>query len=119
MTAPDSSACSRCGASVGPGVSFCPRCGTGIPVAVGGAGAVATAPGRARDERDAPVDALRQAALGEYEILAELGRGGMATVYLAPDLAPARKGAIKGLAPPPLNMGEGRGGGCKGEARTA
>src|SRR2546426_3537496 len=119
MTAPDSSACSRCGASVGPGVSFCPRCGTGIPVAVGGAGAVATAPGRARDERDAPVDALRQATLGEYEILAELGRGGMATVYLAHDLALDRKVAIKVLAPALLLMGEGMVERFKREARTA
>src|SRR2546428_11886337 len=100
MTAPDSSACSRCGASVGPGVSFCPRCGTGIPVAVGGAGAVATAPGRARDERDAPGDALRQAALGEYEILAELGRGGVATGHLAPGPPPRRQGGVQGQAPP-------------------
>jgi len=119
MTAPDSSACSRCGASVGPGVSFCPRCGTGIPVAVGGAGAVATAPGRTRDERDALLDALRQAALGEYEILAELGRGGMATVYLAHDLALDRKVAIKVLAPALLHMGEGMVERFKREARTA
>ena len=119
MTAPDSSACSRCGASVGPGVSFCPRCGTGIPVAVGSAGAVATAPGRARDERDALLDALRQAALGEYEVLAELGRGGMATVYLAHDLALDRKVAIKVLAPALLHMGEGMVERFKREARTA
>src|SRR6266568_326955 len=119
MTAPDSSACSRCGASVGPGVSFCPRCGTGIPVAVGGAAAVATAPGRTRDERDALLDALRQAALGEYEILAELGRGGMATVYLAHDLALDRKVAIKVLAPALLHMGEGMVERFKREARTA
>src|SRR5881398_1933000 len=119
MTAPDSSACSRCGASVGPGVAFCPRCGTGIPVAVGSAGAVATAPGRARDERDALLDALRQAALGEYEVLAELGRGGMATVYLAHDLALDRKVAIKVLAPALLLMGEGMVERFKREARTA
>src|SRR6184192_4235585 len=119
MTAPDSSACSRCGASVGPGVAFCPRCGTGIPVAVGSAGAVATAPGRARDERDALLDALRQAALGEYEVLAELGRGGMATVYLAHDLALDRKVAIKVLAPALLHMGEGMVERFKREARTA
>src|SRR6058998_2451121 len=119
MTAPDSSACSRCGASVGPGVAFCPRCGTGIPVAVGSAGAVATAPGRARDERDALLDALRQAALGEYEVLAEVGRGGMATVYLAHDLALDRKVAIKVLAPALLAMGEGMVERFKREARTA
>ncbi|OLC78952.1 MAG: hypothetical protein AUH78_01780 [Gemmatimonadetes bacterium 13_1_40CM_4_69_8] len=80
---------------------------------------MATAPGRARDERDAPVDALRQAALGEYEILAELGRGGMATVYLAHDLALDRKVAIKVLAPALLNMGEGMVERFKREARTA
>src|SRR5216110_551423 len=119
MTAPDSSACSRCGASVGPGVAFCPRCGTGIPVAVGSAGAVATAPDRARDERDALLDALRQAALGEYEVLAELGHGGMATVYLAHDLALDRKVAIKVLAPALLLMGEGMVERFKREARTA
>src|SRR5216117_4061095 len=119
MTAPDSSACSRCGASVGPGVSFCPRCGTGIPVAVGGAGAVATAPGRTRDERDALLDALRQATLGQYEILAELGRGGMATVYLAHDLSLDRKVAIKVLSPALFQMGAGMVERFKREARTA
>jgi len=42
---------------------------------------------------------LRQATLGEYDVLAELGRGGMATVYLAHDLALDRKVAIKLLPP--------------------
>src|SRR2546427_11813404 len=109
MTAPDSSACSRCGASVGPGVSFCPRCGTGIPVAVGGAGAVATAPGRARDERDAPGDALRQAALGEYEILAELGGGVDASADLAQGVARGGMEAIEEPGPPPVNSRVGTG----------
>src|SRR3989475_10268206 len=41
-----------------------------------------------------------QAALADrYAIEHELGRGGMATVYLAPDLKHHRKVAIKGLKP--------------------
>src|SRR5438094_6907852 len=67
--------CARCGARLGPGAYFCPRCGTGIPVAPANAPTVATAPPPPHDAgREALLDALRQAALGEYEILAELGR---------------------------------------------
>ncbi len=42
---------------------------------------------------------LRRATLGDYEVLAELGRGGMAAVYLAHDLALDRKVAIKVMFP--------------------
>ena len=42
---------------------------------------------------------LRQATRGEFEIHRELGRGGMATVYLARDLALNREVAIKVMAP--------------------
>src|SRR5881296_4281135 len=112
--------CARCGARLGPGAYFCPRCGTSIPVAPADAPTVATAPPPPHDAgRDAPVDALRQAALGEYEIFTELGRGGMATVYLAHDLALDRKVAIKVLAPALLAMGEGMVERFKREARTA
>ncbi|HXL53869.1 MAG TPA: serine/threonine-protein kinase, partial [Gemmatimonadales bacterium] len=72
-----------------------------------------------RIEHNAQIDALRQATLGEYEILAELGRGGMATVFLAHDLALDRKVAIKVLAPALLLMGEGMVERFKREARTA
>ncbi|HEX9488145.1 MAG TPA: serine/threonine-protein kinase [Gemmatimonadales bacterium] len=84
----------------------------------GGAGATVAPPVR-RVEHNAQIDALRQATLGEYEILAELGRGGMATVFLAHDLALDRKVAIKVLAPALLLMGEGMVERFKREARTA
>jgi eukaryotic-like serine/threonine-protein kinase len=62
--------------------------------------------------------ALREATLGEYEILAELGRGGMATVFLAHDLQLDRKVAIK-VMNPQLVAGEGMVERFKLEARTA
>src|SRR6266581_849923 len=120
MMAPSDSACPQCGAAIGPGVFFCPRCGTGIPVPEGARTTLAAPPGPRPDGgRNAQLDALREAALGEYEVLAELGRGGMATVYLAHDLALDRKVAIKVLAPALLLMGEGMVERFKREARTA
>src|SRR2546422_1012716 len=53
------------------------------------------------------------------EVLGELGHGGMATVYLAHDLALDRSVAIKVLAPALLAMGEGMVERFKREARTA
>src|SRR2546428_177157 len=110
--------CARCGTSLAPGAFFCLRCGTSVRVTPGGASATVAPPVR-RVEHNAQVDALRQATLGQYEILAELGRGGMATVYLAHDLALDRKVAIKVLAPALLLMGEGMVERFKREARTA
>src|SRR5437899_681455 len=90
MMAPSDSACPQCGAAIGPGVFFCPRCGTGIPVPEGARTTLAAPPGPPPDGgRNAQLDALREAALGEYEVLAELGHGGMATVYSAHDLKSA------------------------------
>src|SRR2546427_4396282 len=120
MMAPSDSACPQCGAAIGPGVFFCPRCGTGIPVPEGARTTVAAPSGPPPESgRNAQLDALRQAALGEYEVLAELGHGGMATVYLGHDLALDRKVAIKVLAPALLLMGEGMVERFKREARTA
>ena len=45
------------------------------------------------------LDRLRTALEGRYEIVRELGRGGMATVYLAKDLKHDREVAIKVLLP--------------------
>src|SRR6266571_4970767 len=113
--------CARCGTSLAPGAYFCLRCGTSVPVTTGGAGATGAPPVRRPlpAQHNAQLDALRQATLGEYEVLAELGRGGMATVYLAHDLALDRKVAIKVLAPALLLMGEGMVERFKREARTA
>src|SRR2546423_3554389 len=120
MTVPGGSACPQCGATIGPGVSFCPRCGTGIPAAQGARTTMAAPSGRPHEAgHNAQLDALRQAALGEYEVLAELGHGGMATGYLAHHLALHRQGAIKVLAPAPLLMGGGMVERVKRQARTA
>ena len=113
--------CARCGTSLAPGAYFCLRCGTSVPVTAGSASATVAPPLRRAPpaEHSAQIDALRKATLGEYEILAELGHGGMATVYLAHDLALDRKVAIKVLAPALLLMGEGMVERFKREARTA
>jgi len=59
-------------------------------------------PGAEREE----LEALRAATLGHYDVLGELGRGGMATVYLAHDIALDRKVAIKVMSPM-LSLGDG------------
>lgn len=115
MPAESPAFCVRCGTSIGVGISFCPRCGTSIPVASDSETITAVL----TPDAGTLLDAMRRATLGDYEILTELGRGGMATVYLAHDLALDRKVAIKVLAPALLMMGEGMVERFKREARTA
>jgi predicted Ser/Thr protein kinase len=62
--------------------------------------------------------ALQDAAVGEYEVYGELGRGGMATVYLAQDLALDRLVALKVLDPS-LTLDPAMVERFKREARTA
>jgi len=96
------------------GARFCPSCGSDIS---GQQTAFATA--RIEAPRDKGVmDALRRATIGEYEVMGLLGRGGMATVYLAHDIALDRKVAIKVMSPH-LVAGEGMAERFKREARTA
>src|SRR2546428_8900350 len=121
--APSQSSCARCGARLSAGAFFCPRCGTSIPVPAGSAAptlATSTVDAeRLSSASNAQLEAVQRATLGEYEILLELGHGGMATVYLAHDLALDRKVAIKVLSPALLLLGEGVVERFKREARTA
>ncbi|MEO8480108.1 MAG: serine/threonine-protein kinase [Gemmatimonadota bacterium] len=64
------------------------------------------------------LERLRQVTLGEYDILALLGTGGMANVYLAHDLALDRRVAIKVMSPA-MVYGAGLVERFRQEARTA
>lgn len=83
---PVTTACFRCNAPLESGVRFCPACGLSVS-----------------GEHTAPLPTLlqilRQATLGEYEIVQEIGQGGMATVYLAHEIALDRKVAVKVMSP--------------------
>ncbi len=59
----------------------------------------AASPRVSADTSDPLRDQLVAATQGEYQVLTELGRGGMATVYLALDLALGRPVAIKVMIP--------------------
>ncbi len=78
--------CLRCHAPLDPGARFCQACGLSVS-----------------GEQTAPLptltQVLQQATLGEYEVLREIGQGGMATVFLAHEIALSRKVAIKVMSP--------------------
>ncbi len=98
----DPAACGRCGTPVPPGARHCSSCGADVS---GQQGQVATAyvtpddAARLTQGQTAQLEALRRATLGHYDIHGELGQGGMATVYLAHDIALDRRVAIKVMAP--------------------
>lgn len=87
--------CSGCSAAVPAGDRFCGTCGNAITgsAILSGEGAAAFDPWVELLQK------LRQVTLGEYEIKGELGRGGMAAVFLAHDLHLNRKVAIKVMLP--------------------
>ncbi len=64
------------------------------------------------------LERLRKATLGVYDVHSELGRGGMATVYLAHEISLDRKVAIKVMLPSMVH-GPGMVERFKREARTA
>jgi len=119
MTAPSSPICARCGEPINPGARFCMKCGSDVSGEQGSAATAMLPVAQERDANEAVLEMLRHATIGEYEVLKELGRGGMATVYLAHDIALDRKVAIKVMSPALSLMGEGMSERFKREARTA
>jgi serine/threonine-protein kinase len=113
MTPATTSTCPTCHGAVFAGDRFCGGCGTAIgstgltstppqaPTSRNPSSSDPTAAGFASDPSPwaAIGERLQQATLGEFEIFTELGRGGMAAVYLARDLALNRRVAIKVMAP--------------------
>ncbi|MDX2184661.1 MAG: serine/threonine-protein kinase [Gemmatimonadaceae bacterium] len=110
-------ACPKCGTGYTPGTRFCSSCGTDVSGGVG-ARAASEQGATAVIERDEILPLLMEATLGEYDIYGLLGKGGMATVYLALDLALNRKVAIKVMSPQML-MGDDAIARFKREAQTA
>src|SRR5687768_3056566 len=86
MAVLESLRCARCDALNPTGAHFCARCGS----ALGAPEAPAEDPLMAR---------LRSATIGDYDVIQEIGRGGMAAVYLAWDIELARYVAIKVMLP--------------------
>ncbi len=83
--------CSRCGTQFPDQSKFCPSCG----LEVGGA---ATTPVKALAVGEmTEMDMVKDALASEYDISAELGRGGMAIVYRAKDKQLEREVAVKVL----------------------
>ena len=81
--------CSSCHAALQPDERFCPACGAALPAV--GAGA--------ESPWSQVLAQLQAATLGEFELSRELGRGGMAAVYLAHEIALNRMVAIKVMSP--------------------
>ncbi|UCC81652.1 MAG: protein kinase [Gemmatimonadota bacterium] len=86
--------CLRCAASLPHEGATCPECGS-LPQAPEFYLGAAQRP----SIHEELLEHLRAATSGEFEILGEIGHGGMARVYLAQELALDRQVAVKVLSP--------------------
>ncbi|MGE3617867.1 MAG: protein kinase [Gemmatimonadales bacterium] len=101
--------CTTCQNQMAEVERFCPKCGTPR--------AGVEAPARPLTSWQRIRARLEEVTAGRYRILEELGRGGMAAVYLAHEIALDRKVAIKVMRPG-LMLDEGMVGRFLREART-
>jgi serine/threonine protein kinase/Flp pilus assembly protein TadD len=90
---PPSGACTRCQSALPGGAAFCPTCGYATP-----AGFATPRPDTGEASEDT-LERLRTRLADRYTIERELGRGGMAVVYLAQDTRHNRRVAVKVLLP--------------------
>jgi serine/threonine-protein kinase len=101
--------CLHCGEYVRLADRFCSRCGDELTLSSHPT-SLLEGEAHADDDPDSPwaevVQRLRRATFGEFEIGRELGRGGMAAVFLAHEISLDRKVAIKVMSPG-LLMGDG------------
>ena len=106
--------CVHCATPVPDDAVYCHQCGSLVSDAEGQAAITASMDDSAIRHL---TDLLREDTQGDYEIIKQLGRGGMAVVFLAKEIELHRQVAIKAL-PPELTFGHGveR---FKREARTA
>ena len=85
--------CFRCGTVIADGTRFCGNCG--LPASDPQASTVVVEV----DESQGLLERIRRVFAGEYEVERELGRGGMAIVFKATEVALARPIALKILRP--------------------
>lgn len=111
-------ACPRCGTANTEGAVYCSSCGNGLRAP--GDRTTTEWVGRGTPAPDGAgiLERLRHATIGDYDVAVELGRGGMAAVYLAHDLKLDRQVAIKVMLPE-LTAGEEMVERFRREARTA
>ncbi|UCC73258.1 MAG: protein kinase [Gemmatimonadota bacterium] len=88
------SSCLRCAASLPFDGAPCPSCGTLAP-----APEFYLGPAERPSIHEELLEHLRAVTSGEFEILREIGHGGMARVYLAHEVALDRQVALKVLSP--------------------
>ncbi len=86
--------CLRCSAAFTTDQGTCPSCGSAVEM-VGPEDSAASRPSLAEEL----LARLREATAGEFEVLGEIGRGGMARVYLAHEVILDRQVALKVLSP--------------------
>ena len=92
-----SQTCAKCKSPIADDAVFCSKCGLNLTLEHSRVGLEA-APDNGEDE-DQALRRLRDVLSDRYDVQRELGRGGMATVFLARDLKHDREVAIKVLHP--------------------